>query len=118
MVRGLPQQPLIYRSWAREYQKSTGISLNYESIGSSAGVKKIAAYATDFGASDVAPPDAELIKQGLTLFPIAITGIAPVINVPKVGDAQMRLTGGVLAKIFLGEITNWNATEIAELNPA
>lgn len=106
----------IYRSWARVYQKNTGISLNYEAIGSSAGIKKIAAQGTDFGASDVAPSTDELIKQGLTLFPIAITGIAPVINVPKVGDSQLRLTGAVLAKIFLREITNWNAVEIGELN--
>jgi len=106
----------IYRSWASEYQKKSGISLAYESIGSSAGLKKIRSGQTGFGASDVAPPQAELTKDGLVLFPIAITGIAPVVNLPKIGDAQLRLTGPVLARIYLGEITQWNAPEIAQLN--
>ncbi len=107
----------IYRSWAHAYQKATGVALNYDAVGSSAGVKKIAAHEVDFGASDVAPPEAELAKLGLTAFPIAITGIAPVVNLPKVGNAQIRLTGTVLARIFLGEVTQWNAHEIADLNP-
>lgn len=107
----------IYRSWSNEYQKKSGISLAYESIGSSAGLKKIRSGQTGFGASDVAPPQAELTKDGLVLFPIAITGIAPVANVPKIGDAQLRMSGSVLARIFLGEITQWNAPEIAQLNP-
>ncbi|MES2949487.1 MAG: phosphate ABC transporter substrate-binding protein PstS [Pseudomonadota bacterium] len=107
----------IYKSWAREYQKSSGIALAYEPIGSSAGVKKIAARESDFGASDVAPPEAELAKLGLTAFPIAITGITPVVNLRKVGDGQVRLTGEVLARIFLGQIIQWNAPEIVELNP-
>ena len=68
----------IYKSWAREYRKSSGVTLVYESIGSSAGVKKIAAHESDFGASDVAPPEAELAKLGLTAFPIAITAITPI----------------------------------------
>jgi phosphate transport system substrate-binding protein len=107
----------IYKSWAREYQKSSGVALTYESIGSSAGVKRIAAHESDFGASDVIPPEADLAKWGLTVFPIAITGIAPVVNLRKVDDGQLRLTGEVLARIFLGQIVNWNAPEISELNP-
>ncbi len=108
----------IYKSWAREYQKSSGVALVYEPVGSSAGVKKIAARESDFGASDVVPPEAELAKLGLTVFPIAITGITSVVNLRKVGDGQVRLTGDVLARIFLGQIVQWNAPEIAELNPA
>jgi len=107
----------IYKSWAREYQKSSGVTLVYEPVGSSAGVKKIAAHESDFGASDVAPPEADLAKLGLTVFPIAITGITPVVNLRKVGDGHLRLTGDVLARIFLGQIVQWNAPEIAELNP-
>jgi phosphate transport system substrate-binding protein len=107
----------IYRSWAREYQKVTGVIMNYEPVGSSAGVKKISAREIDFGASDVAPPDAELAKSGLIAFPIAITGVAPVVNLPNVIDGQLRLTGPVLASIFLGEISKWNAPEISDLNP-
>lgn len=106
----------IYQSWAREYQKTSGVSLVYESIGSSAGLKKIRARETGFGASDVAPSDAELIKDGNVVFPIAITGIAPVVNLPKVAEGQLRLMGDVLARIFLGEITHWNAPDIVKLN--
>ncbi|MES2878717.1 MAG: phosphate ABC transporter substrate-binding protein PstS [Pseudomonadota bacterium] len=107
----------IYRSWATEYQKSSGVSLAYESIGSSAGLKKIRSSQTGFGASDVAPAQEELKKDGLVLFPIAITGIAPVVNLPKIGDTPLRLSGPVLARIFLGDITQWNASAIAQLNP-
>ena len=107
----------IYKSWAAEYQKVSGVSLLYEGVGSSAGVKKIAAREVGFGASDVAPPEADLARQGLLLFPIAITGIAPVLNVHGIRDGQLRLTGAVLARIFSGDIRRWDADEIAELNP-
>jgi phosphate transport system substrate-binding protein len=107
----------IYESWARGYQKASGVGVQYESIGSSAGMKKIRAREAGFGASDVAPSDAELRKDGLVVFPIAITGIAPVVNIPKVGDGQLRLSGWVLARIFMGEIAQWNDPEIVQLNP-
>jgi phosphate transport system substrate-binding protein len=107
----------IYRSWGEKYQQQGGPSLNYESIGSSAGVKKIKANETGFGASDVAPSGAELAKAGLVLFPIAITGISPVVNLPKINSGQIRLSGAVLAKIFLGEISTWSDPALAELNP-
>ena len=107
----------IFRVWAREYQKLNSVALAYEPSGSGAGLQKIRAREVAFGASDIAPPTAELSKDGLVLFPVAITGIAPVVNLPKVGDGQLRLTGEVLARIFLGEITNWNAPDIAKLNP-
>lgn len=107
----------IYQSWAREYQKTSGIGLAYEAIGSSAGLKKIRARETGFGASDVAPSADELARDALVVFPIAITGITPVVNLPKVGDGQLRLTGEVLARIFLGEINHWNAPELQKLNP-
>ena len=107
----------IFQSWSAEYFKKSGIHLVYESIGSSAGLKKIRSDQTGFGASDVAPAQAELTKDGLVLFPIAITGISPVVNLPKMGDVQLRLSGAVLARIFLGDITHWNALAIAQLNP-
>lgn len=106
----------IYRSWAAQYQQRGGPSLTYEPIGSSAGIKKIKAEQTGFGASDVAPPQDELKSSGLVLFPIAITGIAPVVNLPKISDGQLRLTGPVLARIFLGEIKQWNDPALTELN--
>ncbi len=107
----------IYRSWASEYAKESGVVLTYEAIGSSAGLKKIRASETGFGASDVAPSAAELMRDGLVLFPIAITGISPVIHLPKIGDTPLRLSGDALARIFLGEIKRWNDPEIMRLNP-
>jgi phosphate transport system substrate-binding protein len=106
----------IYRSWAAQYQQRGGPSLTYEPIGSSAGIKKIKAEQTGFGASDVAPPPDELKSSGLALFPIAITGISPVVNLPKIRDGQLRLTGPILARIFLGEITHWNDPALTQLN--
>ena len=108
----------IYQSWAHEYQKSGYAAVAYESIGSSAGLKKIRENATDFGASDVAPSKAELDKSGLMVFPIAITGVAPVVNLPSLGDRPLRLDGATLARIFLGEITVWNDPQIRQLNPS
>ena len=107
----------IYRAWAHEYQRSAGVEVSYDSVGSTMGLKRIKAREIAFGASDVAPSEAELSAAGLVVFPIAITGIVPVINLPKIGDGQLRLTGEVLARIYLGEIVQWNAPEIAHLNP-
>jgi phosphate transport system substrate-binding protein len=107
----------IYLAWAREYQKSTGHVLAYEAIGSSAGLKKIRSGDTGFGASDVAPTEAELASDQLVAFPVAITGIAPVVNLPKMGDGQLRLTGDLLARIYMGAIQKWSAPEIRQLNP-
>lgn len=107
----------IYQSWTREFQKTGGAALNYDPVGSSAGIKKIRAREVDFGATDVAPSDAELATDGLILLPVAITGISPIYNVPRLPDQALRLSGEVLARIFLGEITQWNAAEVAALNP-
>lgn len=107
----------IYRSWAKAYAKATGSSVEYESIGSSAGMKKIQQQATGFGATDVYPPDRDLVDHGLLAVPVAITGIAPIVNLPKVQNNQLRLTGDVLSRIFMGEITRWNAAQITALNP-
>jgi phosphate transport system substrate-binding protein len=107
----------IYQAWARAYKKTSGVDFTYEPVGSSAGLKKIRARETGFGASDIAPSDAELASAGLLVFPVAITGIAPVVNLPKVADGQLKLTGELLARIFLGEVAQWNAAEIAQLNP-
>ena len=108
---------LIYQGWARDYQVLSGVALNYEAVGSGAGIQRIRARELDFGATDVAPSEAELARDGLILIPIAITGIAPVFNLPKFNDQALRLSGDVLAQIFLGQIKRWNASEIADLNP-
>lgn len=107
----------IYRSWAKAYSKATGARVEYDSIGSSAGMKKILQQAVGFGATDVHPREKDLIDGGLVVFPVAITGISPIINIPKVQNGQLRLTGEVLSRIFMGEINRWNAAEISNLNP-
>jgi phosphate transport system substrate-binding protein len=107
----------IYQAWAGAYKKASGVDFAYEPVGSSAGLKKIREHSTGFGASDVAPSDADLAAAGLVVFPVAITGIAPVVNLPKIADGQLKLSGELLARIFLGEIAQWNSPEIAQLNP-
>jgi phosphate transport system substrate-binding protein len=107
----------IYKAWASRYEKASGVTLQYEASGSSAGLKKIRAGETSFGASDIAPSEADLNTDALVVFPIAITGVVPVVNLPKIADGQLHLSGEVLARIYLGEIERWNAAEIRELNP-
>lgn len=107
----------VYRAWAAVYARSGGLPLSYDPVGSSAGIKRITARETDFGASDVAPSPADLAKAGLVVFPTVITGAVPVVNLPKIEPGQLVLNGDVLARIFLGEITRWDAPEIKALNP-
>ena len=107
----------IYRSWAKAYTQASGTPVAYEPVGSSAGMKKIQEQAVGFGATDVYPPEKELLEKGLIALPVAITGIAPVVNLPKITSGQLRLTGAVLSRIFLGDIKQWNAADIAALNP-
>lgn len=107
----------LFQAWARAYHKASGASLAYRAAGSLAGAELIRAGETAFCVSDIAPADSELASGALVMFPVAVTGIAPVVNLPKVADGQLRLTGDVLARIFMGEITQWHAPEIAGLNP-
>jgi len=107
----------IYRSWAKAYARATGATIDYEPVGSSGGLKKIRQNDVSFGASDVALSVKELTETGLVTFPVAITGISPVYHLPKVADGQLRLSGEVLARIFLGNIGRWNARDIVALNP-
>jgi phosphate transport system substrate-binding protein len=107
----------IYAKWAESYKKATGNGLNYQSIGSGGGIKQIKAKTVDFGASDMPLKAEELEKEGLMQFPAIMGGVVPVVNLNGVGPGQLKLTGSVLADIYLGKITKWNAPEIAALNP-
>jgi phosphate transport system substrate-binding protein len=107
----------LYTRWATEYHKATGHRINYQSVGSSAGLKQIDARTVDFGASDMPLTDAELKTKGLVQFPTVIGGIVPIVNIPGVAAGQLRLDGQVLGDIFLGKIVNWNHSAIAALNP-
>ena len=107
----------IYAKWAEAYQKATGVKINYQSIGSSGGMRQINAKTVDFGASDAPLTSEQLDKDGLVQFPAVIGGVVPVVNVADVKPGDMRLTGQVLGDIFLGKITKWNDKAIADLNP-
>jgi phosphate transport system substrate-binding protein len=107
----------IYSKWAEAYQKATGHRMNYQSIGSSGGIRQIRGKTVDFGASDAPLTPDELAKDGLLQFPTVIGGVVPVVNVQGVSPGKLRLSGAVLGDIFLGKISNWNDKAIAALNP-
>ncbi len=107
----------IYSKWAEAYKASTGIGLNYQSIGSGGGIKQIKAKTVDFGASDMPLKPEELDKEGLMQFPAIIGGVVPVFNIDGVEAGQLKLTSDVIANIHLGKITKWNDRAIVELNP-
>ena len=108
----------LYSKWASEYNKATGTKINYQSVGSGAGIKQIEAKTVTFGASDMPLTDDKLAASGLFQFPTAIGGVVPVINVSNIAPGQLKLTGTVIADIFLGKITKWDDSAIKTLNPA
>ena len=107
----------LYSKWASDYNKSTGIKINYQSVGSGAGLRQIEAKTVDFGASDMPLKDDELSKKGLTQFPVVIGGVVPVVNIKGIAPGQLKLTGPVLGDIYLGKITKWTDPAIKALNP-
>ncbi|MGZ5684392.1 MAG: phosphate ABC transporter substrate-binding protein PstS [Usitatibacter sp.] len=106
----------IYAKWADAYKKNTGTGMNYQSIGSGGGIKQITAKTVDFGASDMPLKPEELEKEGLTQFPTVIGGDLPVVNLAGLKSDELKLTGPVLADIYLGKIVKWNDPAIAALN--
>jgi phosphate transport system substrate-binding protein len=108
----------ILTKWADAYKKATGVVINYQSVGSGAGIKQIKSKTVDFGASDAPLVPKELAASGLVQFPIVMGGVAPVVNIKGIGAGQLKLTGSVLADIFLGKITRWNDPAITTLNPS
>ena len=107
----------LYSKWAADYNKATGVKINYQSVGSGAGLRQIEAKTVDFGASDAPLKDDELAKKGLVQFPTVIGGIVPVVNIKGIAPGQMKLNGQVLGDIYLGKITKWNDDAIKALNP-
>ena len=107
----------IYSKWAADYNKATGVKINYQSVGSGAGIKQIDSKTVDFGASDMPQTDEVLAKKGQMQFPAVIGGTVPVINVKGIAPGQMKLDGQVLGDIYLGKITKWNDAAIKALNP-
>ena len=107
----------IYAKWAEAYKARTGNGLNYQSIGSSGGVKQIKAKTVDFGATDNPVKFEDLQADGLVQFPAIIGGVVPIINLDGIKPGQIRLDGQTLADIFQGKIKNFNDKRIADLNP-
>jgi phosphate transport system substrate-binding protein len=106
----------IYAKWADAYRKSTGIGLNYQSIGSGGGIKQITARTVDFGASDMPMNPEDLQKHGLMQFPAVMGGVVPVYNIRGVASGQIMLTGQQLSDIYLGKIKKWNDAALAANN--
>ena len=107
----------IYSKWAEAYAKATSNKINYQSVGSGAGIKQIKDKTVDFGASDMPLTDDELAAAGLIQFPTVVGGVVPVINVAGIKPGQLKLDGATLGDIYLGKITKWNDKAIAALNP-
>ena len=106
----------IYAKWADAYKKATGTGMNYQSIGSGGGIKQIIAGTVDFGASDMPLKGEDLRKNGLVQFPAIMGGVVPVVKLAGIQPGQLKFSGDVLAKIYLGKITKWNDPAIAQLN--
>jgi phosphate transport system substrate-binding protein len=107
----------IFAKWAEDYKKATGTGLNYQSIGSSGGIRQIRAKTVTFGATDAPVGGADLDKDGMVQFPVILGGVVPVVNLEGFKPGELRVTGEVLAEIFMGWIVNWNDPKIAALNP-
>ncbi|NML45495.1 phosphate ABC transporter substrate-binding protein PstS [Ramlibacter sp. G-1-2-2] len=107
----------LYARWAADYAKGGGAHVNYQSLGSAAGIRQVEAGTLDFAGSDKPLNDEELAKNGLLQFPTVIGGVVPVVNIAGIGPGQLRLNGQVLGDIYLGRLQRWNDPAIAALNP-
>ena len=107
----------IYAKWSYDYNAATGGQVNYQSIGSSGGIKQIEAKTVDFGASDAPLTPEELEASGLIQFPTVIGGVVPIVNIDGIEPGALKLDGAILADIYLGKISNWNDPTIKAMNP-
>jgi len=107
----------LYAKWADAYNKATGARINYQSVGSGAGIAQIKSKIGQFGASDMPLKDEDLAQAGLVQFPTVIGGVVPVVNIKGITPGQIKLTGQVLGDIYLGKVTKWNDAALTALNP-
>ena len=106
----------VYAKWAEAYKAASGVTVNYQSIGSGGGIRQIKARTVDFGATDAPLKSADLDAAKLVQFPTVLGGVVPVINVAGIEAGQLKLTGDVLADIYRGSVKKWNDPKIAKLN--
>ncbi len=107
----------IYAKWAEVYKKLTGVGLNYQSIGSSGGRRQITAKTVTFGATDAPMTGEELDKLGLVQFPAVLGGLVAIVNLDGFKPSELKMTGPLLADIYLGNVTKWNDPKILAINP-
>jgi phosphate transport system substrate-binding protein len=107
----------VLSAWAADYRKQSGTAINYQSIGSGAGVAQVKAGTVDFGATDQPLASDELAQAKLAQFPIVIGGIVAIVNIPGLGAGELKLTGPVLADIYAGKVKSWNDPVLTRLNP-
>jgi phosphate transport system substrate-binding protein len=107
----------IYAKWAEAYNKQTGVQLNYQSIGSSGGIRQINSKTVAFGATDAPVKGEDLDKLQQVQFPAIIGGTVPIVNLEGFKPNELKITGPVLAEVFMGTITRWNDDKLLKLNP-
>ena len=107
----------VYSKWAEAFKEKSGVNVNYQSIGSSGGIKQIKAKTVDFGATDAPMKADEVEKEGLVQFPAVIGGVVAIVNLSGIKPGEIKLSGDLLAKIFMGSITTWNDKQIKDMNP-
>lgn len=106
-----------YAKWAEAYRATANAKINYQAIGSSGGIRQIDGRTVDFGATDAPLKDDELARKGQVQFPTLIGGVVPVVNLRGIPAGQLRLTGAVLADIYMGKVARWSDPAIVALNP-
>jgi phosphate transport system substrate-binding protein len=107
----------VYAKWAEAYKKETGVGLNYQSIGSSGGIRQINAGTVAFGATDAPVKGEDLDKREQVQFPAIIGGTVPIVNLEGFKPGELRITGTVMAEVFMGNIVKWNDPKLVALNP-
>lgn len=107
----------IYAKWAEQYNQETGIKINYQAIGSGGGIRQITAKTVDFGATDAPLELQKLNEEGMIQFPMVMGAIVPVVNIPGIEPGTLKLTGDIVADIYMGKIKKWNDERIISINP-
>lgn len=107
----------VLSAWASDYSTQMGVKINYQPIGSGGGISQVKAGTVDFGGTDKPLSSDELAKANLAQFPTIVGGIVPVVNIAGIDSGKLKLTGPILADIYLGKVKTWNDPEIVKVNP-